>query len=36
MRTAMQRALANRTGKKAITAMMDKAFRVMSIDIAAV
>jgi 2-polyprenyl-6-methoxyphenol hydroxylase-like FAD-dependent oxidoreductase len=36
MRTAMQRVLANRTGKKVITAMMDKAFKEMSIDIAAV
>ncbi|MEB8340859.1 FAD-dependent monooxygenase [Streptomyces endophyticus] len=36
MRTAMQKALTNRVGKKAMSALMAKAFREKSIDIAAV
>ncbi|MDV6288017.1 FAD-dependent monooxygenase [Streptomyces sp. UP1A-1] len=36
VRTAMQKVLTNRVGKKVMTAMMDKAFKEMSIDIAAV
>ncbi|MEU0298722.1 FAD-dependent monooxygenase [Streptomyces sp. NPDC006175] len=36
VRTAMQRVLTNRTGKKVVSALMAKAFKEMSIDIAAV
>ncbi|MFJ8655801.1 FAD-dependent monooxygenase [Streptomyces rochei] len=36
VRTAMQKVLTNRVGKKVMTAMMDKAFKEMSIDVAAV
>ncbi|WP_239110199.1 FAD-dependent monooxygenase [Streptomyces coelicoflavus] len=36
VRTAMQKVLTNRAGKEVMTAMMDKAFKEMSIDIAAV
>ncbi|MGK5445975.1 hypothetical protein [Streptomyces radiopugnans] len=36
MRTAMQKVLTNRTGKKVMSALMAKAFKEMSIDIAAV
>ncbi|PVC90145.1 FAD-dependent oxidoreductase [Streptomyces sp. CS131] len=36
VRTAMQRVMTNRTGKKVVSRLMAKAFREMSIDIAAV
>ncbi|SCF58939.1 FAD-dependent monooxygenase [Streptomyces sp. Cmuel-A718b] len=36
VRTAMQRVMTNRTGKKVVSRLMTKAFREMSIDIAAV